>query len=79
MASSSDDKKPYMKAVVYGVISIASLAAVLTNQEAITALFTRGKWYTLLPIATVFFFSFVHGSFANYALSAMGMEAKKKR
>lgn len=68
-----------MKAVVYGVISIAAYVAVLTNQETITALFTRGKWYTLLPIATVFFFSFVHGSFANYALTSMGIEAKKKK
>lgn len=79
MAGSTDGKKPYMKAVVYGVISIASYVAVLTNQEAITGLFTRGKWYAALPIVTVFFFSFVHGAFANYALSAMGMEAKKKR
>lgn len=71
-------KKPLGKMVIYGLASVAMYAALLVNQTTITALFTRGAWYALFPIATAFAFSFVHGNFAGYFWSVLGVEATKK-
>jgi len=71
-------KKPVGKMMVYGVLSAALYTVLLTNQAAVTALFTRGAWYALLPIATAFAFSFVHGGFTGYFWSVLGVEATKK-
>lgn len=72
-------KKPYLKAVFWGILSISGYIALFSNQEIITSNFTRGGLYAALPIAAAFIFSFVHGSFANYVLSVFGIEAKKKK
>ncbi|HZD60844.1 MAG TPA: hypothetical protein VE439_10390 [Anaerolineae bacterium] len=70
-------KKPYAKALVFGIFSIASYVAVLTNEVTVREVWAKGGIYTILPIATVFFFSFVHGNFASYVFSVLGIEAKK--
>ena len=70
-------KKPVLKMILYGVVSVSLYAAVLTHQDLITAYFTRGALYATLPIATAFLFSFVHGGFTNYFWSVLGIEAKK--
>jgi uncharacterized membrane protein (DUF485 family) len=72
-------KKPYLKAIFCGIVSIAGYITLFTNQEIITNNFTRGGVYAALPIAAAFIFSFVHGSFASYVLSVLGIEAKKKK
>ncbi len=72
-------KRPYLKAVFWGIASLAGYIAVFTNQDIITSNFTRGGVYAALPIAVAFIFSFIHGSFANYVLSVFGIEAKKKK
>jgi hypothetical protein len=71
-------KKPVGKMIAYGIASVGLYAALLLNQSAITAVFTRGAWYAALPIATAFAISFVHGGFTNYFWSVMGIEATKK-
>jgi hypothetical protein len=71
-------KKPVRKMIAYGIASVGLYAALLLNQSAITAVFTRGAWYAALPIATAFAISFVHGGFTNYFWSVMGIEATKK-
>jgi hypothetical protein len=71
-------KKPVGKMIAYGIASVGLYAALLLNQTAITALFTRGAWYAALPIATAFAISFVHGGFTSYFWSVMGIEATKK-
>lgn len=76
--SESKMKKPYIKTIVLGVFSIASYIALLMNQNIITEQFTRGGVYAVLPIVTVFYFSFLHGAFASNLISVMGLEAKKK-
>jgi hypothetical protein len=70
-------KKPVIKMILYGAVSVSLYAAVLTHQGLITAYFTRGALYATLPIATAFVFSFVHGGFTNYFWSVLGIEAKK--
>jgi len=71
-------KKPVGKLIVFGIASTALYAAVFAYQGVITAYFTRGALYALLPIATAFAISYVHGGFTGYFWSVLGIEATKK-
>ncbi len=72
-------KKPYLRALVLGAISLTAYILVFSNQDLATDLSTRGSAYAALPILAVFFFSFVHGTFASDLLTILGLEAKKKK
>lgn len=74
----SQKKRPLMQTVGYGLLTTALYAAVFTNADAIAHYFARGGWYSALPIATVFAFSFAHGTFASHLWSLLGVEAVKK-
>lgn len=76
---SKSKKKPIGKMIITGIISLTAYGFLFTHQELVTKYFTKGGYYAALPIITVFFFSFVHGPFANYVLSALGIEPKKKK
>jgi len=76
----SSKKKPYGKAIIFGLIASALYVTLLTHQGLITANFTRGGLlYALLPIATAFIFSFFHGTFTSTFWTVLGIEAKKKK
>jgi hypothetical protein len=79
MATSSgkSKKKPVGKLLLFGIGSTILYALVLTYQGLITAYFTRGALYAILPIASAFAFSYVHGHFTGYFWSVLGIEAKK--
>jgi|GEM_PF-539576 len=64
-------------AVGFGIFSLSLYAALLINEGRVMDLFTRGGWFTILPVGCAFLFSFVHGAFASNLLSALGIEAKK--
>ncbi len=68
-----------VKAGLWGLASACLLAIVFVNEDLVTDLYTRGKWFAALPIASVFIFTFVHGSFANYFLSTLGLKPKGKK
>jgi hypothetical protein len=72
-------KKPYMKAIIFGIISIASYLYLFQNSTLVMDTFTRGGAYAALPIAAAFYFSFMHGAFASNVLDVMGLEAKTKK
>lgn len=72
-------KKPYFAAALTGVISLTAYVLLFTNQESVTEITTRGGIYAALPVMAAFFFSFVHGSFASYVLSLLGIEAKRRK
>ena len=74
----SKKKKPLGKMIVFGILSTALYAAVFAYQGVITAYFTRGALYALLPIATAFAVSYIHGGFTGYFWSVLGIEATKK-
>jgi hypothetical protein len=63
------------RAVIYGMAAAGFLAAVFGNSSLVMAYFTKGGIYALLPVATVFIFSFVHGSFASNVWTALGITA----
>ncbi len=66
------------KVAAYGAGVVALYAAVFSNSGTVMNLFTRGGWYSALPIATVFAVSFVHGAFAHHFWAALGIEAPRK-
>lgn len=79
MAKGHDRRnKPWGKTITFGVLTAALYAAVFWNGATVMTYFTRGGWFAALPIATVFAFSFVHGVFANYLWSVLGIEAIKR-
>jgi len=72
-------KKPYLKAIVFGIISIGSYIYLFQNVGLVMEQFTRGGKYAALPIAAAFYFSFLHGAFCSNVLEVLGLEAKKKK
>ncbi|TAN42355.1 MAG: hypothetical protein EPN22_12630 [Nitrospirae bacterium] len=81
MAASSvgASKKPYGKTMIFGIVSVALYAALLINQDSVTAYFSKGGVYAFLPIIMAFIFSFVHGNFTGYFWTSLGVEASKKK
>jgi hypothetical protein len=75
----SKKKKPYVQAVIFGVLSIASYIFLFRNMELVMDNFTRGGVHAALPIVTALYFSFLHGAFASNVLDVLGIEAKKKK
>ncbi len=72
-------KKPYGSLLIMGLLSIALYAFLLIKQDIITKYFSAGGMYAVLPIATAFLFSFVHGSFTGNFWTVLGIEASKKK
>ena len=70
-------KKPVMKMVIFGALSLSLYAILLSQQDLITETFTRGGVNAAWPVGTAFVFSFIHGAFASNFLSVLGIEAKK--
>jgi len=79
MASDITKKKPYGKMIFMGIISIALYAILLLKQNILNDYFGQGGLYALLPIATAFLFSFIHGSFTGHFWTVLGIEAAKKK
>ncbi len=71
-------KRPWGKTIGFGAITAALYAAVFTNADTITGYFAMGGWHAILPISTVFVFSFAHGAFASNLWSMLGVEAVKR-
>jgi hypothetical protein len=70
-------KKPVGKMVLFGICSIIIYGAIFLFQGLITAYFTRGEIYTILPIVGAFVLSYVHGHFTGYFWTVLGIEARK--
>lgn len=71
-------KKPYGKAIIFGVISIASYIILFSNRTLVMDYFTRGGAFAAFPVITAFYFSFIHGAFCSNVLNVMGLHAAKK-
>jgi hypothetical protein len=71
-------KKQVGKTILWGALSVGLYAAVFSRETTVAHLFAQGSWYAILPVATVFLFSVVHGTFASYLWSLLGIEAKKQ-
>ncbi len=65
-------RRLYGTTLLLGAVSISSYILLYTHQEWVTRNFTRGGVYAVLPIATAFYFSFVHGTFTSCLLHVLG-------
>lgn len=69
--------KPWGKLAVTGILSAACYALLFGYEPEVMASFTRTDGlYWLLPVATAFVFSFVHGAFTGYFWDAVGIRAR---
>jgi len=68
--------KPYIKMLVFGVLSLGAYVLLFENINLAMEYFTRGGKYAALIIMTAFFFSFIHGAFASNTLEVFGLTAK---
>lgn len=75
----SNKKKPYVAAIILGIMSLALYVVLLTQQEIVNEYFTKGGVYAFLPIAAAFLFSVVHGNFTGNFWTVLGVEASKKK
>lgn len=79
MADHKSKKKPLGKMFITGILATALYTVLLANQDVVNETFGNGGLYALLPIATAFVFSFIHGTFTGSFWTVMGIEAAKKR
>lgn len=79
MATKHTRKKPYGIMLIMGIISIGLYASLLIKQDVLNENFAKGGLYALLPIATAFLFSIIHGSFTGHFWTVLGVEASKKK
>jgi hypothetical protein len=77
MASTVSKRKTVQKTFVFGAAAAAIYAAVYFFADPLMAIATKGKFYAVVPVATVFLFSYIHGNFTSYFWSALGIEASK--
>ncbi|WP_428565338.1 MAG: universal stress protein [Solidesulfovibrio sp. DCME] len=70
-------KRNVARTIVFGAAAVALYAAVFTHSDLITSLSAKGGFYAVVPVITVFLFSYVHGSFTGAFWSALGIEASK--
>ena len=66
------------KCLIFGLGTAALYAAVFTSSDTVMDYYTRGGWYAILPVATVFAFSYFHGSFTSAFWSLLGIEGSQK-
>jgi hypothetical protein len=66
------------RTVGWGLATAALYAAVFLNSGSIMTYFTRGGLYAALPIATVFVFSYIHGTFAHLVWEVLGIRAPQQ-
>ncbi len=75
--ASKTNKKLYAKVIAFGIVSVVLYAAVFTHEAFVRETWAKGGVYAVLPLITVFLFSYIHGSFANHLMTSLGMTAKK--
>lgn len=77
-SSKTQKKRPYLKAVIWGIVSAGLYIGLFVKEDLIKEYFGKGGVYAILPILMAFLFSFVHGNFTGLFWSALGVEASKK-
>lgn len=70
-------KRNVVRSLVFGAGAVALYAAVFTHSDFITTMSAKGGLYAVVPVITVFLFSYVHGTFTSAFWSALGIEASK--
>jgi hypothetical protein len=77
MAATLSKKQTVQKTFVFGAAAAALYAAVFLFADPLMSIVTKGGFFAIVPVATVFLFSYIHGNFTSYFWSALGIEASK--
>jgi len=72
-------RKLIVKTILFGAFTAVLYGVMFSNPDYVVQLFSRGGIYAALPIATVFVFSFAHGTFSGNLWSVLGIEAVTKQ
>jgi hypothetical protein len=75
---SSTRARAVKRSLLFGALSTGLYAAIFFKADVVNAYFCKGGAYCLLPVATVFLFSYVHGSLASNVWTALGIVASGK-
>lgn len=67
-----------IKAVVFGLASLAMYAALFLFEQPLLDAAKHGGWWVVLPVGIAFAFSTIHGSFTGHFWEACGLKAKGK-
>lgn len=78
MAQTETAPRPIKKAVLYGLVTVGLYAGVFAYADALAARFAQGALWAAGPIATVFVFSWAHGTFASNLWACLGITAAKR-
>jgi len=78
MAHTEKAGRPVKKTIAYGLATVALYAGVFSYADALAARFSQGALWAAGPIATVFVFSWAHGSFASNLWACLGITAGKR-
>jgi hypothetical protein len=70
-------KSYFKKTLIFGTVTAGLFAAVFSNSDLVMHYCTKGGVYAILPVAIVFAFSYVHGSFTSNFWSALGIEGSR--
>lgn len=76
-AASTNQKRYWLKTLVFGAITGGLYAAAFTNSETIIHYFTKGGIYTVLPVTAILVFLYVHGSLFSNFWSALKIQGSK--
>ncbi len=72
-------RRPVGKTIAFGLAAAGLYALVFAFSEQIAEICGRGGLYAVVPVATVFLFSYVHGTFTGNFWSMLGIEASRKQ
>jgi hypothetical protein len=75
MAHTETAGRPVKKTIAYGLATVALYAGVFSYADVLAARFAQGALWAAGPIATVFVFSWAHGSFASNLWACLGITA----
>ncbi len=77
MAAPSHSSNSLIKALGWGILSIALYLLLFFYEMEILELSAKGHWYFIFPIVIAFAFSIVHGNFTGEFWRSLGIRAKR--
>ncbi|MEW6264838.1 MAG: hypothetical protein AB1641_17325 [Thermodesulfobacteriota bacterium] len=71
-------KRAFRRTLLFGAMTAGLYAVFFAYSGLLVTLFAQGGLYALLPVGTVFLFSYFHGSFASNLWTSVGIVASVK-
>jgi hypothetical protein len=65
--------------IILGILSAGLYFLLWWLEKPLMHYSQQGEWYFIIPIATAFAFSLVHGAFTGYFWEALGIQAKSNK